>query len=132
MKPGGFVTLISVLIVGTVGAAIAVSLLLLGTDNYRATANIENSRLSQALADACAEKALDGLRADINYAGNETINFARGSCQILTIIGAGSENPIIQTIGNVNTLVRRDEIEVIQVSEQVKIGTWREVADFVN
>ena len=132
MKLTGFVTLISVLIVGTVGAAIAVSLVLLGTDNYRVTANVEDSRLSQSLSDACSEKALDALRSDINYAGNETINFTKGSCQILPIIGNGSENPIVQTTGNVNSLIRKNEIEVIQVSGQVKVGTWREVADFVN
>ena len=127
-----FVTLISVLIVGTVGAAIAVSLILLSTDNYRTTANIEESRLSQNLADACAEKALDGLRSDINYAGGETVSFTRGSCQILPIIASGTENPIIQTVGDVNSLIRKDEIEIIQVSGQVRVGSWKEVADFVN
>ena len=99
----GYITLISVLIVGAVGIAIATSLLLLGLSSSRTSFTIEQSSQARALADACAEKAITSLIQDENYQGNETINLGQGSCDILQITSGGGGSNLYLEAGTVNT-----------------------------
>lgn len=125
-----FATLTSVIIVGSVGAAIAVSLILIGTDAYRTTASVEEFYKAKALTDTCAEQALDSIRLDINYQGNETVELGGGTCAIRPVIGAGSETPTVRVEGNFNSAVRKAQITLTHVTPQITIGSWQEVADF--
>lgn len=129
-KAKGFVTLMSVLIIGTVATSIAIFLILMGTDVYRTTANLGDSALAKTLADACAEKALNSLKDDINYAGNETVTFNKGSCIILPIINQESQTPTIESSATVSSTIRKVKVIASQITPQVEIQSWQEVADF--
>jgi len=126
----GFVTLMSVLIIGVVGTAIAVFLILMGTDAYRTSFDLEQSFQAKALADACAEKALDAIRQDINYTGSETVSFDKGNCEILAIINPGTQSPTVRSKGTVGSAIRKAQISTQQITPQIKIQSWGEVADF--
>ena len=54
----GYITLISVLILGVAGLAIVISSALLSLGSSRTSLAIEQSNQAQALADTCAEMAL--------------------------------------------------------------------------
>ena len=59
----------SVLIVGALGAAIALSLILLGLGASRNSFALEQSNYAQALANSCAEEALQHIRDATPFTG---------------------------------------------------------------
>lgn len=129
-KQKGFVTLMSILIVGAVSTSIAVFLILAGMDAYRATANLEESAQAKAIADACAEKALNSIKDDTQYSGNETISFERGSCSVLPVVGSVNQISAVEVSGTVSSTVRKVKVITSQVTPQIEIQSWQEVADF--
>lgn len=130
IRQPGFVTLLTIIVIGAVTTTIVIGLLLLGTDNLKATQYQIDSAHAAAHTDSCAEKALNSLKGNAAYAGGETVNFTNGSCLILPLIGAGTQTPTIRIEGTVSSVKRRVEISVKQVSPQIKLNYWRELADF--
>lgn len=129
-KENGYVTLLAVLIVGVIGVSIGVSLVLVGIGVSQTGFALEQSKEARALADACAEKALNALRLDPDYGGNEIFTLGNGNCSILPVISAGRNKRTIQTVGAVGTIVRKVKVEVGQMSPQIGLNSWQEVSDF--
>ena len=101
----------------------------------RASFALEQEYKAQALARACANVALEKIRLNANYGGNESITFATDSCNILSI----SKNQNIYTIntrGIVSSVFRKNKIIVTRVEDpgtlvvSMTIQSWQEVADF--
>lgn len=126
----GFAALISVILIGAVGLAIAVSVLLLGLSSSRNSLVSRQSSQAKLFADSCAEEALQKLKESVYYTGSETLNFTLGSCQIQTITGTGNSNRTIQTTGTVGAVVRKVKIVVGTVQPTISITSWQELADF--
>lgn len=126
----GYVILISVLVVSIVGLAIAASVITLGIGSSQTALSSQQSFQARALADACAEHALNELRQSTGYSGSETLMFATGSCEVLAVGGSGNSNRTVQVSGTVGTAVRYVEVIVAEVKPQLQISQWQEVADF--
>lgn len=90
--------------------------------------SLQKSQSSQAhyLASLCAEDALMKLKEDLNYPGGETINIENGSCQILSIEG----NWTIKVSASFQNQTRKIAIMINQISPEIIIDSWQEVADF--
>lgn len=132
-KQNGFMLLISLLIIGGASMIFAVGLLVYGFDYTYTSGNYEISRLAQNVANGCAEVALQKLRDNNGYAGNETITFPAGeSCKIQTILGTGTANRVIQVQGwSVGQLAtKRTEVRVATVAAHMVLTSWKEVTDF--
>lgn len=130
VKKHGFVTLTSVLILGVVALAVTTTILTVSTDLIINSETIVQSDQSKALADTCAELALNELKKDTGYTGNQTLNLGEGSCEILTVQGSGNTTRTIQAEGNIEGVIRRVVVEVDQVNPDTQISSWQEVADF--
>ena len=128
-KVNGYITLVSVLVVGSIALASAVSLLLLGIDASRTALTNTQAAQARSLANTCAEVALDKLRQDTSYQGNETITFSNGSCTIATLFQSGSSTSI-QLTAEVSGLTRKSMIQTATLIPQVQLESWQEVADF--
>lgn len=126
----GYVALVSVLIVGIVALSITTSVILLGLGSSRTGFVLEQTEQARGLATACAERALDKLRKDLNYTGNETITLGQGSCQIRPVLGSGNTNRTIETTGTVGTIVKKVKVIIAQVTPQTQLTSWQEVNDF--
>lgn len=129
----GFMLLISLLIVGGAAMIFAIGLLAYGFDYTYMSGNYEVSRLAQNVANGCAEVALQKLRDNPSYAGNETITFPAGeSCTIKPILGTGTTNRVIQAQGySVGQLAtKRTEVRVATVASHMELTSWQEVTDF--
>lgn len=132
---GGYVALMSILVISAVGTIVALSLLTLGMLGQRTSLALEQGYRAQALARACANVALEKIRLNVNYIGNESINFNVDSCNILLI----SKNQNVYTIntrGIVSSVFRKNKIIVTRVEDpetlvvSMTIQSWQEVADF--
>lgn len=126
----GYITLLTVLIVSAVGAAVSVSLLLISIGSSKSELTYDESSRARALANACAENALERLRKQSSYTGNETLGFSQGSCEILPIGGSGNTNRTVEVVGTVGDIQRKVKVEILQIDPKMEISTWREVMDF--
>lgn len=126
----GYITLLSVLIVGAVGVVLSTSLLLIGLDFSRTSLAFQQSNQAKALANACTERALNNLRLSLTYAGGETLNFGQGFCQVVGVLGSGNANRTIEAIGNVENMIRKVKVVLAEVRPRILIVSWQEVADF--
>lgn len=130
-KVQGFVTLFSVLVMMTVLTLILVSSLIIDIDSTRTISSTNDSQQAMSYSESCAEYAINQLQLDLNYTGNQTINFSNGFCTIEAIAGAGNNtNREINASGNVNNHIRRVEILLDQVKPNIIINYWKEVPDF--
>ena len=129
-KPqSGYVLLLSTLVVGAVGTAIATSILMLSVGNNLNSLAAEQSAQALANATACMEDTLEQLRLDDTYVGDTTINFEQGSCTIEPVVVSGGFH-VIQVTGTVNTIVRKLEVEVDDIGPPTVIESWRDVDTF--
>lgn len=125
----GYAVLISVFIVGAIGAVITTSLLLFGIDASRTALSIELSGEARGLADACAEEALQQIHDNTPFTGTENLSFGQGNCSY-TVINLGGQNRTITSIGTAETAIRKIKIMITAINPRVVITTWEEVADF--
>lgn len=128
MNQKGYIALISVMIIGAIGAATAVSLLLLGLNSSRTSLILEQSNQAKAVANACAEIALQNAAYHIPYNGSDTITLGQGSCDYSVITTGNSSD--ITVIGAVNDITRKIQITTDNSTSPISITFWKEVDDF--
>jgi hypothetical protein len=122
----GFAVLLSVLILAAVGVAIATSLLYLSVGTSQTALATQESAESNALANACAEEALQKLVTSSAFTGTGALTLGQGTCSY-TVAVSGT-NDSIKSIGTVGITVRKAEI--IIAIPQLTISSWQEVSDF--
>lgn len=125
----GFATLVSVLLVGAIGLTIAVSLLLLGIGASRTSFAQEQSYQAKALADACAEEALQQIHNSTPFTGSRSLTLGQGSCSY-TVTSQGGQNRTITTSGAVSSMTRRVRVVIDQINPTIQVTSWQEVANF--
>jgi len=123
---GGFIALVTVLIIFAITLLIGLSVSLLSINEAQMGLKKFQSSQTYFLANLCAEQALMKLKENINYSGNETIEIEGGNCQILPIEGSW----IIKVSGNFQNQIKKIKIIISQVNPQMIISSWQEVAEF--
>src|SRR3989339_3601 len=129
MNKKGYIALITVLITGAIGVAIATSLLLLGLGSSRTSFALEQSNQAKALANACAEEALQQIRDSTPFTGNGDLAIGRGTCHY-TVTTGGGQNRSITASGAVDTIIRKVEIIINRISPLIRVTSWEEKDDF--
>lgn len=124
----GYITLISVLVVGAVGIAIALSIILLGVGFSQSSFAIEQSSQAKALANACGEEALQQIRDVSSFTGVGGLAFGQGACSY-SVTSQGTLSSIVTARGRVGTIVRKISITVSNVNPPIILKTWQEVAN---
>jgi hypothetical protein len=126
----GYVLLLSVLVVGAIGATVAVSLLVLGVISSKTTLAAQQSVQARALADTCAHEAIERLSRDDTYPAGDTITLSTGTCTVDALDGTGTTNRTVQTTGEVGTVTRRVEVTIGDLDFPMVVDSWEEVGDF--
>ncbi len=125
----GFVSLIAVIIVGAIGMAVAVALLLSGTDATRQSLTESRSAQSGALRDGCIEEALGRIRDTTSYTGSDTLTLGEGNCTF-TVTSQGGQLRTITSTGTVAAVVQKARVTIDKITPDIGIASWQEVADF--
>lgn len=126
MKINGYITLISVLIIGAVGVAIAGSLLLLGLGSSRTSFALQQSNQAKALANACMEEALQRISDSIPFTGTGILTLGQGTCTY-TVTSTGGQNRTITSSGTVGTIIRKVSVAITKITPSIVISSWQEV-----
>ena len=128
-KQWGYVTLISVLVVGAVGVAITLSLILLGIGASRTSFAYEQSNQAKGLANVCAEEAMQQIRDSTPFIGSNTLTVGAGTCNY-TVTSQGPQNRTIDALGTVGVIVRKVRIIINRINPTIQVVSWQEIADF--
>lgn len=123
----GYIALLAVLIVGAAATAIALTLLMTGTDAQRSTLITQQSTQARQLANACAEEALLVIHDNTAYTGTGNLTLATGSCTY-TVTNTGSSTRTISTSATINNVVRRVTVYVTIGASSISITSWQEVS----
>lgn len=122
----GFITLISVLIVGVIGASITVSVVLLGLASLRTGFSVAQTYQAKALANACVEEGLRQIRDSTAYTGSGGLSMGQGACTY-TVTSQGGQNRTIDASGTVDTTVRKVRVIVNDILPVLTPTSWQEV-----
>jgi hypothetical protein len=128
-KNSGYITLLSVLISSAIAVSITISIVLLGLASSRNSFSVEQSNQAKALADSCAEEALQEIRDSDSYSGSSSLSLGQGTCSYTVTSGSG-ENKNIEAYGTVGTIVRKVEIDLNQLNPTLEATSWQDVEDF--
>lgn len=126
----GYIFLVSILVIGAVASATAISLLLLGWASEQNGYLVTQSSQAYEYAHTCAERALRSLRADLGYAGSGRVLFSNGSCFVEPTAGTGNEDRAICVEAISGNSTHRMEIGIARVFPSVQIRRWEEVNSF--
>ena len=121
----GYITLVSVLVVGAVGIAIALSLILLGAGSSRTSFALQQSAQAKGLANACAEEAREQIRESTLFTGSGNLTLGQGTCSY-TVTNTGGTNRIVIASGTVGTIVRKLTITISAINPFIVINSWQE------
>jgi len=128
MNKKGYIALITVLVTGAIGVAVAVSLLLLGLSSSRTSFSLEQSNQAKALANSCAEEALQKIRDSVPFEGSDGLALGQGTCEY-TVTKQTAQNRTITASGAVGTLIRKTKIIINKITPAIQVVSWQEVAD---
>lgn len=126
---GGYITLVSVLVVGAVGVAITLSLILLGLGASRTSFAYEQSNQAKGLANVCAEEAMQRIRDSTPFIGSNTLTLGQGICGY-TVTSQGPQSRTINASGTVGTIIRKVRIIINRINPTIQVVSWQEIADF--
>ncbi|EKD46883.1 MAG: hypothetical protein ACD_67C00029G0002 [uncultured bacterium] len=113
------------LVIGAVGLSVVVSLVLLGIDSSRSSLSLEQGNKAKALANACAEVALERIwKLDI-YTGSENLTIGQGTCS--WNVSSVSIPKTITASGAVGENVRKVSITIDQLHPYLHVLSWREI-----
>ncbi len=129
IKEGGFIALISVLIIGAVGLVIVTSLISLGIGSSQTFFSFEQTNKAMSFADACAEESLLKIREENDFIGVGNILFDEGIC-FYEVEDIGGENRNIFIEGEVGIIKKRIKIVVSEINPKIIITSWQEVGDY--
>lgn len=133
---GGFIALITVIIVSAITLIVAATTIFLGTSESLLGFSADQSHETFQIGESCMEEALFRLKQEQVYAG-ETIFLGNGSC-VITITGTGGKNStrVIVASSTVSTplasFTRRITASTTQISNADDNATttdltrWRE------
>lgn len=123
----GYVTLVSMLVIGAVGLAVVTSLVLLGVGSSRSSFSLEQGNQAKALANACAEEALQQIWNNDSFVGTGSLASGQGNCSFA--ISSDVLPKTIMAIGTVGTTVRKVSITIDALRPYLQVSPWQEVAD---
>lgn len=125
----GYITLVSVLVVGAIGVAIMLSLILLGIGISRTSFAYQQSNQAKGLANACGEEAMQRIRDSTPFVGSGTLLLGQGTCGY-TVTTQGPQNRTITASGTVGTIIRKVRIVINRINPTIQVVSWQEIADF--
>lgn len=126
-RESGYIALLSVLIVGAAASAVALTLLVTGTDAQRSGLVSQQAAQARWLVNACAEEALQQIHDATSYTGTNTLNLTPGSCSY-TVTSTGSSTRTITASASLNNVVRKITVYVTIGSSSISITSWQEVS----
>jgi hypothetical protein len=126
----GFIALTSVIIISAFFSILFIGMFFSATEQIERADDREFSVRALGLANSCAEQALNNLKNDLSYEGDETVTVGAYTCDILAL-DSTDMTKVIKTTGAVHGYTKRVQIEVDLIAHPyLEIIDWRIVSEF--
>ena len=125
----GYIALISVILLGALGTAIMLSVILSGVSAGKTDLSIEQSSGARVLASSCAEEALEKINESGTTSATGNLSIGSGTCAYL-ITSQNGQNITINATGYFGTISNKVKVVVSTTSPNIILSSWQEVADF--
>lgn len=125
----GYIALLSVIVVGAMGAAIMFSVMLSGIATTRTDFAVEQSGSAKVLASSCGEEALQRILETGTTSSSAIITVGSSTCSY-TITSTGGQNITINATGIMGTLISKVKIVISTTTPAILLSSWQEVGDF--
>lgn len=125
----GYIALISVLLIASIGAAIMISVIASGITASKTDFVLQQSGSARALASSCAEEALQKILETGSTTGSGNLTIASGTC-LYTTTSVNGQNITIQSTGVLGTITSKIRVIIATTSPGITLSSWEEVSDF--
>jgi hypothetical protein len=125
----GYIALLSVIMVGAIGTAIMLSVMLLGVSTSKTDFAVQQSGSAKVIASSCGEEALQKILETGTTSSSGGLSLGSGSCTY-TVMSQNGQNITINSTGVVGTVVSKVKIVVSTTTPSIILSSWQEVGDF--
>ncbi len=125
----GYIALLSVIVVGSMGTAIMLSIMLIGVSTSKTDFAVQQSGNAKVLASSCGEEALQKILETGTTSSSANLSIGSGTCSYV-ITSQSGQNITINAIGNTGTLTSKVKIVISTTSPSIILSSWQEVGDF--
>ena len=125
----GYIALLSVIMIGAIGTAIMLSVMLLSVSTSKTDFAVQQSGSAKVLASSCGEEALQKLLETGTTSSSGGLSLGSGNCTYI-ITSQNGENITINATGIVGTIVSKVKIVVSTTTPSILLSSWQEVGDF--
>lgn len=125
----GYIALLSVIMVGAIGTAIMLSVMLLGVSTSKTDFAVQQSGSAKVIASSCGEEALQKILETGTTSSSGGLSLGSGSCTY-TVTSQNGQNITINSTGVVGTVVSKVKIVVSTTTPSIILSSWQEVGDF--
>jgi len=128
-KFNGFVSIVTIVILLIVGSVIILTSYQINTDSFITNKNINAYFKSRTVAQSCMEIALNKLKINNSYSGNEQIQIGSDSCSIEPITGTGNTNRLVKVNSNILETNYSIEALVLEINPKIIFDYYIDGAD---
>ncbi|MEN9881426.1 MAG: hypothetical protein RLZZ308_609 [Candidatus Parcubacteria bacterium] len=128
-NPRGYIALFSVIVLGAIGTAITVSLLLSGIGASQTGLVLAEKTQARMTATSCAEEVLQQILDTGIDTGTGSMSIGSSTCTY-TIISTGIESMLVQVEGIQGKAHSKMSVVVASSTPRIKLSSWQEVSGF--
>jgi hypothetical protein len=121
----GMAAILVVVVVSAAALLISYNSSILGLDELDSGYTFQKGEEAFSASDGCIEEALQRLKLDPNYTG-ENLNLSGRTC-IITVSGNGNTRTISST-GTVNKFNRKIEVTITLIANVITVDGWKEIS----
>ncbi len=122
----GFVTLYSVIILGSIGLVLVAALAATSIWVIRTSGDDKNSAQARKAADSCVELALQAMHDSNSFTGSGNASVGGATCTYV-VTNTGGNNRTVGATGTVGALVRRVSVTTTAFTPSLTVSSWQEV-----
>lgn len=125
----GYIALLSVIIVGAIGTAIMLSVMLSGINSAKTDLALQQAGSAKVSAASCGEEALQKLLETGTTSSNGSLIIGSSTCSYV-ITSQNGQNITINSTGISGAATSKVKIVVATTSPAILLSSWQEVGDF--
>ncbi len=125
----GYIALLSVIVVGAIGTAVMLSIMLIGISTSKTDFAVQQSGSAKVLASSCGEEALQKILETGTTSSTANLIIGSGTCSYV-ITSQNGQNITINATGITGTLSSKVKIVVSTTTPAIILSSWQEVGDF--
>ncbi len=125
----GYIALLSVIVIGAIGTAVMLSIMLLGISTSKTDFAVQQSGSAKVLASSCGEEALQKILETGTTSSSANLTMGGGTCSYV-ITSQSGQNITVNATGFMGTLSSKVKIVISTTSPSIILSSWQEVGDF--